>query len=181
MRTGNASNMVGGFDVYQCKDGKYVYVAMNVGSCVKRGISLLGLENDPDFPPDLRLIRMGTPTATKLDQAIKNYCRRFTAQQVDETFNAAGIPCSEVMEYKQIGENPQVKARENIVEWFDEASEQYVKGIGVLPKVKYSPGRIWRGSAKYGQDNEDILEELGFGEEEIAGLYRDKIIVKEGV
>jgi len=74
-----------------------------------------------------------------------------------------------------------VKARENIVEWFDEASEQYVKGIGVLPKVKYSPGRIWRGSAKYGQDNEDILEELGFGEEEIAGLYRDKIIVKEGV
>ena len=181
MRTGNASNMVGGFDVYQCKDGKYVYVAMNVGSCVKRGISLLGLENDPDFPPDLRLIRMGTPTAPKLDQAIKNYCRRFTAQQVDETFNAAGIPCSEVMEYKQIGENPQVKARENIVEWFDEASEQYVKGIGVLPKVKYSPGRIWRGSAKYGQDNEDILEELGFGEEEIAGLYRDKIIVKEGV
>lgn len=177
-RSGNGDATVAGFDAYKCRDGQYVYIAMNAGSSVQRGLRLLGLENDPDFAGEPRMILVGTPMADKLEAALRDYCRQRTAHEVDEAMNAAGIACSEVMTYEQLGSNPQVRARENIVQWHDEASDQDVTGVNVLPRVKHSPGRIWRGAVKFGSDNDAILESLGYSAEEIARLYQSGAIAK---
>ena len=53
-----------------------------------------------------------------------------------------------------------------------------MKGVGVFPKVRDNPGQIWRGAPKFGQDSQDIMEELGFTAEEIDDLCEKQIIGK---
>ena len=40
---------VGGLGVYECRDGRYVYVALNPSALKSDGLALLGLTGDPDF------------------------------------------------------------------------------------------------------------------------------------
>ena len=42
--------------------------------------------------------------------------------------------------------------------------------------MKNNPGRVWRRAPGWGEDNKEILSELGFGEDDIAQLYEQHIL-----
>ena len=153
---------VGGLGVYECRDGRYVYVALNPSALKSDGLALLGLTGDPESK-----------------RAIEDYCLSHTASEVDRDFNKVNIGCCKIMDYSELGDNPHCLKRESIVEWFDDASGQMVRGVGIVPRVERRPGHVWRGAPRLGQDNEDILEELGYSSADIEKLYAEGVIVRD--
>ena len=169
---------VGGLGVYECRDGRYVYVALNPSALKSDGLALLGLTGDPDFDRQDAIVA-GTARDEKSKRAIEVYCLSHTASEVDRDFNKVNIGCCKIMDYSELGDNPHCLKRESIVEWFDDASGQMVRGVGIVPRVERRPGHVWRGAPRLGQDNEDILEELGYSSADIEKLYAEGVIVRD--
>lgn len=49
----------------------------------------------------------------------------------------------------------------------------------LCPEWSEGPGHVWRGAPRLGQDNEDILEELGYSSADIEKLYAEGVIVRD--
>ncbi len=174
-RFGNADPKFAGYSAYKCKDGNYVFIGLVGGGPMKRGLPLLGLTGDPDFPPGIQLALRGTPAGEKLDAAIQKFCDEHTAEEVDKIFLEAEVPCSVILNVAMAEKNPHYQARHVFTEWED---PQYgkVKGVNTMPRFKRNPSKIWRGAPLYGMDNSDILRELGYTEEQIDQLYEKGVL-----
>ena len=59
--------------------------------------------------------------------------------------------------------------REVHAEWEDLQLGRKVKGIGIVPKFSATPGKIWRGSAPLGYDNDSVYRHF-LGMEELEQL-----------
>lgn len=179
VRMGNANPVVATDGTYRCKDGNWVVVSMSGFAILKRGLPIIGLDNDPDFAEVPQLVlRSNAVQAEKYLTALRTYCADHTADEVDRALNDAQVPCSKVMTYRMMLEDPHYQARETVVAW-DDPKMGAVKGIGTVPKFKKNPGRIFRGSPTYGMDNETVLSEFGYSEKEIEALYEKKVINKK--
>ena len=176
-RTGNKEATYAGIDVFECKDGNYCVVQVSGRPAAKAIAALLGLDDEEHFIEGRPTLN-GTPQGDRLDGAIKAFCLERTPDEVETQLKAIGVACAPINNYEMLMSNPHVIARNDFVEWYDEASEQTLKGVAVLPPVKNNPGQIWRGAPKLGQDNEDILEELGYSNEEIEAMYAEGKIGK---
>jgi len=177
-RMGNADPMFGGYSAYKCRDGYYVFIGLVGGGPIKRALPILGLENDPDFPPKMQIALLNTPAGPKLDAAIQAFCDQHDALEVDRIFFEADVPCSTIYTIELAENNPHYLAREVFTEW-DDPQHGKVKGVNVMPRYKNEKPKIWRGSPLYGQDNDGVLSELGYTAEEIDGLYQ-KGVLKAG-
>lgn len=177
-RNGNADPKFAGYSAYKCQDGNYVFIGLVGGGPMKRGLKLLGLDNDPDFPPGIQLALHGTPAGKKLEEGIQKFCDAHPAEEVDKIFMEAEVPCSIILNVAMAENNPHYLAREVFAEWED---PQYgkIKGVNTMPRFKNNPGKIWRGAPLYGQDNDDVLREFGYNDEQIEELYQ-KGVVKAG-
>jgi crotonobetainyl-CoA:carnitine CoA-transferase CaiB-like acyl-CoA transferase len=178
-RQGNADPKFAGYSAYKCKDGNYVFIGLVGGGPMKRGLPLLGLADDPDFPAGIQLALHGTPAGAKLDAAIQAFCDQYTAEEVDAKFMEIEVPCSVIMKYEMMERNPHYIAREVFTEW-DDPKYGRVKGVNALPHFQNNPSQIWRGAPLYGMDNDDILAELGYTPEQIEELYQKKVVKAEG-
>lgn len=176
-RTGNKEATYAGIDVFECKDGNYCVVQVSGRPAAKAIAALLGLDDEEHFIEGRPTLN-GTPQGDRLDGAIKAFCLERMPDEVETQLKAIGVACAPINNYEMLMSNPHVIARNDFVEWYDEASEQTLKGVAVLPPVKNNPGQIWRGAPKLGQDNEDILEELGYSNEEIEAMYAEGKIGK---
>lgn len=74
--------------------------------------------------------------------------------------------------------NPHVQARGVIEEW-ETLKGTKLRAVGPLPKFKKHPGRVWRPAPSFGENNEEILGELGYSAEQIADLYDKGVINKD--
>ncbi len=178
MRAGNADPTFAGYSAYKCKDGVYVFIGLLGAGPIARALPILGLENDPDFPPKLALALHSTPAGPKMDAAIQAFCDKHDAVEVDKIFNSCDLPCSTINSLALEENNPHFLAREVFTEWED---PQYgkVKGVNVMPRYTNEKAKIWRGAPLYGQDNDDVLAEFGYTPDEIEELYT-KGVLKAG-
>jgi L-carnitine CoA-transferase len=53
-----------------------------------------------------------------------------------------------------------------------------VKGVNCIRNIGII-SQIFRGGPTYGMDNEDVLNEFGYGQEEIKALYEKGVIKKK--
>ena len=54
-----------------------------------------------------------------------------------------------------------------------------LRAVGPLPKFKNNPGRVWRPAPSFGENNEEILRELGYDDDQIKGFYDKGVINKD--
>jgi len=174
-RNGNADPKFAGYSVYKCKDGNYVFIGMVGGGPLKKGLKLIGISGDPDFPDGMQLALQGTPAGIKLTAGIEAFCATHDAEEVDKIFMENGVPCSTIYTVELAEKNSHYLAREVFAEWED---PQYgkVKGVNILPKFEKAPGKIWRGAPLYGQDNSDVLKEFGYSQEQIDAMYEKGVL-----
>lgn len=179
-RTGPFGNTLSAMPCVQmCGDGNYVMAAIGGASVFKRFEKLMGLENDPDFGTGYGVInKTDGPRAEKALKAFTEYCLARPAEQVNAEFNAAGLPCSAVMTYDMMKNHPHYQARGTFATWHDDNTGKDLMGVNCIPFFKNNPSQIFRGGPVYGADNEDILAELGYSAEQIAGLYESEVIKK---
>lgn len=162
----------------RCKDG-WIFIAVGGAAPVRKLINLLGFEHDPDFEGIIQTIdRQHPQRAKKFVKALETFCAERTVDEVDRILSQLKVPCSKIMTYQMMLDHPHYQARETITEWHDEMTNRTVKGVNMIPKFKKNPGQIFRGGAKYGTDNEDVMHEFGYTDKEIKALYEKGIMKK---
>ena len=113
----------------------------------------------------------------ELDQMFADYFMEHTAQEaidilIDNRIGAAVIKnCDDVMKEEHW------KERGDWVSYEDQTLEKTVTAFGFAPKLSETPGEVWRGAPKLGQDTEMIMEKLlDYTPEEIAALKGKGVI-----
>lgn len=177
-RTGVYGNTVVAIPgVQMCKDGNYIMSAIGGTPVFKKFEKLMGLENDPDFGTGYAVInKTDGARAEKAVKAYVDFCMSHTAAEVNEIFNANGLPCTVVMTYEMMKNHPHYQARGTFATWHNDMKDVDLMGVNCIPFFKNNPSRIYRGGPVYGADNEDILEELGYTAEQISRMYETGVI-----
>ena len=168
------------YGTYVCNDCEEVYVLFLGPGVLKAGLPLLGLEYGSElFPEGEGIIPYGSHAADVAEEAFANFLAQHTAEEVEVILNEAGVPCSRLMNYEQAAADPHYQARGVVETWPAADGVHEISGVKVVPDLANCPGRVWRGAPCTGQDNDDILGELGFSSETIARMYERNLLGKK--
>jgi crotonobetainyl-CoA:carnitine CoA-transferase CaiB-like acyl-CoA transferase len=173
--TGSRLPRIAPSNVYLSKDKRWVVIAANHDTLWKRLATLMG---HPELAEDPRYVdhHARGEHEDELDDLIGAWASQYTAAELDEKVNAAGVVCAQVYSAEDIYNDPYFRERELLVEIEDEAHGTSTVP-GVVPKLTVTPGSI-RQSARWqlGVDTDDVLEEAGFDAGARAKLRDDGVI-----
>src|SRR5690625_2680664 len=111
-----------------------------------------------------------------VQEIVSTWIRQFTMKELTAKLDAEGVPVSPIYTIEDIFNDPQYKARENIVE-VEHPRLGKVKVPGIVPKFSKTPGAIRHRAPELGEHNEEILGgALGLSKEEIAALKEQGVI-----
>ena len=113
-----------------------------------------------------------------LDELIATLEQTFSRQTSDhwlKALEAAGVPAGPIYDLGQVYEDPQVRARQMIVETDHPAAGQ-ISNIGIPVKLSETPGTIRQRAATLGEHTDEILAELGHDAATIARLRDARVV-----
>lgn len=112
----------------------------------------------------------------EIDAITAGWIKEHTLEEVEEAFFKLGIPIAPIMDLLEVSQAPHTLAREMLTEVQDRQGTS--KGIiGVVPKLKGTPGKWEWGYMKPGHFNDEVFTELlGMTSEEIQEL-KDKGVI----
>lgn len=175
-RTGNRSNMYEVFGLYQCKDSKWLAVAVSGPPLYKKLLELLGLDIEV-FTYEGACRKGSLELSTKLSAKWLEWLSCRTSQEAQSELLDRGIPVSELLDLAAAEKHPHWTARNDFIYYNDAATGATVKDLKPLPHFSSTPGKVWRGGPALGQDTDFILHDiLGYTEEKIVDLKAKKIV-----
>ncbi|BAE85588.1 CaiB/BaiF CoA transferase family protein [Desulfitobacterium hafniense] len=158
------------FGIYPCKDG-YIALAIAGEAPLARTKKLVPELNNDKYSNLADQITYGS----EIKEIIERWLSDKTASEVEDLFVSNSIPATQVMTYESIENHPHYKARDMLIEWEDPTVGK-IKGVGLTPKFSETPGLIWRGSPTLGMDTDEIMEKIGFSEDETVSLKAKGVI-----
>ncbi len=111
----------------------------------------------------------------ELEEALAPYFAERSSQDWLERFEALGVPAGPVYDVLEMQADPQVQAREMVVE-VEHATLGPVKTLGLPVKFSDTPGAVLTGAPVYGQHTREVLREHGFAAAEIEDLLAEGAI-----
>ncbi len=126
---------------------------------------------DPRYHTNARRLENNDET----NRIVEKWIAQLPREELLEKLDSYGVPVSPVMSIADIFENEQYKARENIVE-VKHPRLGTIKVPGVVPKFEKTPGSIRSVAPDLGENNEAILNSLGFSGEEIQRFEEKNVI-----
>lgn len=177
-KTGEKS-MIAGWGGFPCGDGRTLYCCFTGAGVLKKCCKLFGLEYGSElFPAGASLYNVTTPSGQAFEKAVQEWLSARTVDEAEAECLAAGLPVSKVNSWHDVENNPHVQARNVITEW-DTVKGTRLRAVGPLPKFKNNPGRVWRPAPSFGENNEEILGQLGYTPEQIQAMYDSGAINKD--
>ena len=159
-------------NAYRCADG-FVLIAGNGDSIFKRLMQTI-VRDDLAADPELANNSGRVARVTELDQAIEAWTQTRSVAEVLEVLGKARVPTGKVYTAKDIAEDPHYRAREMILR--QSTRDGYDLEVpGVVPKLLGTPGTVRSSAPKLGDDTDAVLRELGFSNQDIAGLRGRKV------
>lgn len=156
-RRGNKHPSITPYETYKCADG-YLNLGVGNDSLWARFCDAMGLgelKDDPRFAVNADRVRNREALQKILDAF-------FASREVTPTLEAikkAGIPCGPINDFAQVFSEPQVLAREMVVD-MDVPEAGPTKLTGIPIKMSESGGEIRIPPPSLGQHTDDILESL---------------------
>ena len=171
-RTGNKADMACCFSFYDTKDGSAIFVGMVGQGPVMRGYPIIGMGKvgEGDIPEKCTGFPLFDPRGAKAEKLMEEFCAARTAIELEEIFEANGIPCQRAYGPEDIINDPQYEAREDIIEWEDTVFGE-MKGIGLVNRFTKNPSKVVSSAPTFGEHNRDVLTTLGYSAEEIDDMY----------
>jgi crotonobetainyl-CoA:carnitine CoA-transferase CaiB-like acyl-CoA transferase len=178
-RSGNKSAAFQPYGLFKSKDGYDIALGAFGPGVYKRCIQALGFDleyyNYKDCSSGLEAV--ASEKGRELDAKVIAWCGERTAQEIEDAMAAYKVPCSRVNTAKDCLENPHYQSRKDFIEYEDQTLGKNVTAFGIVPKLSGTPGQVWRGAPKLGQDTDTILKDLlGYDDAKIAGLREKNLI-----
>ena len=160
---------------FPTSDGKYVYVFAQDANHFPRICALMGT---PELAENPRYAsRAGrTEHRDELNEIVSKWTKTLTADALEAILGEAELAYGRVNELADVLEDPQIQAREMLVE-VDHHGKGDLPLVGVFPKLSKSPGSIRMPCPLLGQHNEEIYcGILDVSKEEFAKLQEEGVI-----
>ncbi|MBM3946289.1 MAG: CoA transferase [SAR202 cluster bacterium] len=160
-------------DTYEALDGWVAISALNLEDFTK----LCGAMDEDAKKWERAHREPESAPGREFDHLLRSWVSEKIALEVVSLLNATGVPCSKVMSSQDIAEDPHYLAREVHQDWYDYTLQRDVRGVGPVPRFSETPGKIWRGPAPVGYDNEAVYNHIaGLTAAQIKDLQAKKII-----
>ncbi len=170
---GNRHPAITPFEPFETADGQLMIAAGNNMLWAKlcKSLGLDELINDPRFLSNTQR----TENQSLLKPLISDKTRQKTTNEWREILDLAGVPNGPINSVDQVIADPQVIAREMIVEVdHPKAGKTFLPGIPI--KLSETPGNIRRPAPLLGEHTHEILEvTFGFSPEQIAEFEKADI------
>lgn len=158
------------YNIYRCADGEHIALG-SLEPKFWQGFCML--INKPDW-----IARM-LPQAETISALKKDLTELFLTKTRDEWVALAAqadICLTPILNPHEVEDNEHIRER-GLIATSEHPEYGTVKGINQPIKFGGTPTKPGWAAAKMGEDNNDILLDMGFSEEDIASLRAEKIIV----
>lgn len=165
---GNTSWFTAPADAYQTKDG-WIMVQVIGNFMFARWARLVGraeLVSDPRCADDMT---RGDHSAL-INEAMNAWCRERTNAEALQQLETARIPCGPVYQLAEVFHDPQVQARELFRFLPYPGAPQAVPVANTAVRFSQSEAEVRQRAPLLGEHTEEVLLQLGFSSEEIAGF-----------
>jgi CoA:oxalate CoA-transferase len=173
-RMGNARPFSAPTDAIRCKDG-YVYLSITFDRLWKRFARLIGRE---DLKDDSRFSssELRRKNRDYMNSLAEGWLADKTREEAVKLLTDAGIPAGPVNTVTEAIMDPQINAREMIVE-LEHPRIGKVPVAGIVPRLSKTPASIKTPVPDIGQHNVEIYGELlGYSEKQLSQLKEEKIV-----
>jgi succinyl-CoA:(S)-malate CoA-transferase subunit B len=174
-RIGSGTEYVVPHDHYRSADGKWIAIACTNDRMFERlAVEAMGRPGlAAAFPSMAERVRR----RQELDAQVAAWVGAADAATVLARLQAAEVPCGLVYSVQDLFADPQVRARENILEWPSPLGGVLAM-VGVVPKLSLTPGRVETlGPVAPGAHNEEIYGgRLGLGRRQLEDLRARGVI-----
>lgn len=175
-QAGNHHPINAPYGIFRTRDG---YVTIGATG-EKRWPKFCDLIGRPNLPADPRFATNGDRHANRLELAeiIGDALQAHTSAEWEPILNDAGIPCGPIHKLDEALYHPQSLHRGMVVE-----REHPVLGtvrlLGMPVKLSDTPTGVWRTPPLMGQHTDEVLRDLGLGDDELAWL-RESGVIRSG-
>lgn len=158
------------FNVYQTSDHKYISLGLAEEKYWAKFCRLIG-------KPEYIEMHKRPEMQDEMVSGIRTIVKQKTRDEWNQIFGGEAICYAPVLSLDEVGRHPQVKQRQMVVRIDnvkDSGKEMYVPGLPI--KFYENPGKLSIVFPELGQHNRDILEGLGYTQNEIDLLNKKGVI-----
>ena len=173
-RRGNKHPSITPYETYKCRDG-YFNLGVGNDSLWRRFCDAMGLghiKEDPKFAVNKDRV----DNRLELQEILDPFFAEKTVGETIETLRGAGIPCGPINNLEQVLNEPQILAREMVVD-IDVPVAGPTKVTGVPIKLSETPGAVRTPPPTLGQHTEEVLESVLGMDEAQRNVLRDEGVV----
>jgi len=166
-RLGSAHRMNAPYQAIRCADG-YITLGAANERLFRRLCAVLGHADwsaDPAFADNASRVRNREALAARIESITATQPRAHWLSLLE----ANDIPSGPINDYAQVFADPQVLAREMVVETEHPALGR-LRTLGSPIKMSATPPDVSRRAPQLGEHTHDVLTDAGFSDAEIAGL-----------
>ena len=173
-RRGNKHPSITPYEMYACKDG-YFNLGVGNDSLWRRFCDAMGL-GDIKEDPKFAVNKDRVDNRLELQEILDAFFAEKTVGETLDTLRGAGIPCGPINNLAQVLSEPQILAREMVVD-VDVPVAGPTKVTGVPIKLSKTPGAVRTPPPTLGQYTDEVLETvLGMDEAQRNALREDGVV-----
>jgi crotonobetainyl-CoA:carnitine CoA-transferase CaiB-like acyl-CoA transferase len=164
---GSAHRMFAPYQAIRCADG-YITLGAANDRLFQRFCELLEHPEwaaTPAFATATLRVRNRAALIEQIEAVTAGRPRRYWLERLE----AAAIPCGPINDYAEAFADPQVRARDMVVE-IDHPTLGHMRTLGSPVKMSETPPRADRRAPLLGEHTRDVLREVGYSDDEISNL-----------
>ena len=170
----NRAQTSGPSDTFQTKDG-WILVQTVGQPLFERWVNLMGEEewlDDERFKDDLSRGDNGHLISERMSE----WCAERTSKEAIDELEKSRIPVGEVLRAQETLKERHIVEKGSFVKLSYPTLKEEYSVVGPAIELSENPGTIKHRSPELGEHNQQILMELGYTQEEINQLKKDRII-----